>query len=57
MKEPMNDSFFVPEGWHTLTPRIVAQEARQLVEFLKRVFGGWANNGKGAPPLLKSAIR
>jgi len=28
-----------PTGWHTVTPRIVAHEARQLVEFLVRVFG------------------
>jgi len=29
----------VPEGWHTVTPRIVAENARQLVAFIKRVFG------------------
>lgn len=29
----------VPEGWHTVTPRIVAHEAEHLVEFLTRVFG------------------
>jgi len=28
-----------PEGWHTVTPRIVAREAKHLVEFLKLVFG------------------
>lgn len=27
-----------PEGWHTVTPRIVVHEARHLVEFLKQVF-------------------
>ena len=32
-------SNFAPEGWHTVTPRIVAQDAQQLVEFLKQVFG------------------
>jgi len=53
MKEPMNDSFFVPEGWHTLTPRIVAQEARQLVEFLKRVFGGSGEYRQAAPSVIK----
>jgi PhnB protein len=38
MKETTNESHFVPEGWHTLTPRIVARDAKQLVEFLKTVF-------------------
>ena len=30
---------FTPEGWHTVTPRIVAQHAQELVEFIKHVFG------------------
>jgi len=29
----------VPEGWHTVTPRIVANGADELVAFLKNVFG------------------
>ena len=28
-----------PEGWHTVTPRIVVERAEQLVAFIKRVFG------------------
>ena len=28
-----------PEGWHTVTPRIVVERADQLVAFIKRVFG------------------
>src|SRR5262249_52501464 len=31
---PMN----VPQGWHTVTPRIVAEGAKDLVAFIKRVF-------------------
>ena len=27
-----------PEGWHTVTPRIVTREPGRLVEFLKEVF-------------------
>jgi PhnB protein len=27
-----------PDGWHTVTPRIVASDAAALVEFLKEVF-------------------
>jgi PhnB protein len=30
----------VPEGWHTITPRLFVKDAEQLVEFIKRVFGG-----------------
>jgi PhnB protein len=39
MKETNSRSHFAPEGWHTITP-IVAPDAKQLVEFLKHVFGG-----------------
>lgn len=28
-----------PEGWHTVTPRIVALDVEELVGFLKHVFG------------------
>src|SRR5215475_5167577 len=39
MKETTNRSHFIPEGWGAVTPRIVVQDAEQLVEFLKQVFG------------------
>src|SRR5437016_12300880 len=39
MKESTNRSNFVPEGWHTVTPRLVVVDAKQLVLFLKQVFG------------------
>lgn len=29
---------FVPEGWHTVTPKIVVNDAQGLTEFLKHVF-------------------
>lgn len=38
MKESTNSNF-APEGWHTVTPRLVVRDATQLVEFLKHVFG------------------
>ena len=34
-----NRSKFIPDGWHTVTPRIVVHGAQKLVEFVKRVFG------------------
>jgi PhnB protein len=30
---------FTPPGWHSVTPRIVAEGAEELVGFLRRVFG------------------
>jgi uncharacterized protein (TIGR02246 family) len=39
MKETTNRSHFTPEGWRAITPRIVVHDAKQLVEFLKQVFG------------------
>ena len=29
---------FAPEGWHTVTPRIVAADAKALIAFLAHVF-------------------
>jgi hypothetical protein len=37
--DSVNDRRSIPDGWHTVTPRIVAQDARRLVEFLMHVFG------------------
>ena len=39
MVETTKSSNFTLEGWHTVTPRIVAHDAKHLVEFLKHVFG------------------
>ena len=33
-------SSHAPRGWHTITPRLFAEDARALVAFVKRVFGG-----------------
>ena len=30
---------FKPEGWHSITPRLVARDPAGLVQFLKDVFG------------------
>jgi PhnB protein len=38
-----------PDGWHTVTPRIVAHGARDLVEFLKRVFGATGEYQQARP--------
>jgi PhnB protein len=33
-------SSYIPEGYHTITPYLVAQDAPALIEFAKQVFGG-----------------
>ena len=30
----------IPDGWHSVTPRLVSHDAGKLVEFLKHAFGG-----------------
>jgi len=43
---------FTPEGWHTVTPRIVARDAERLVEFLKRVFGATGDYRPDRPAVV-----
>ncbi len=45
--------FPAPEGWHSVTPRIVARDARGLVEFLKRVFDATGEYREAAPSVLR----
>jgi PhnB protein len=52
MSEPTNRSSFTPEGWHTITPRIVARDAQQLVEFIKQVFGAMGEYRSDMPAVL-----
>jgi uncharacterized glyoxalase superfamily protein PhnB len=53
MNETSNRSPFTPEGWHTLTPRIVVHEAEKLVEFLSQVFGATGNYRPDLPSVIK----
>ena len=53
MNEASNRSHFTPEGWHTLTPRIVVHEAEKLVEFLNQVFGATGNYRPDLPSVIK----
>ena len=38
MTDSNSDRRFVPEGWHSVTPRIVVHGAKEFVEFLRLVF-------------------
>lgn len=41
-----------PEGWHTITPRIVVNDAKGLTEFLKHVFNATGDYQTDRPSLL-----
>jgi PhnB protein len=43
---------FTPEGWHTLTTRIVVQKVPQFVEFLKRVFAATGDYRPDQPTVM-----
>jgi PhnB protein len=43
----------IPEGWHSVTPRLVAADPGMLVEFLKRAFRASGDFAAGAPAVLR----
>ena len=53
MKETRNASGFTPEGWHTVTPRILVHDAEELVEFLRHVFGATGDYRPDRPCVIK----
>lgn len=38
MRRAARRAAITPKGWHTVTPRIVTNDSRRLVDFLQRVF-------------------
>jgi uncharacterized glyoxalase superfamily protein PhnB len=44
---------FTPEGWHTVTLRIVVPGAQQLVEFINLVFDAAGDYQRDAPSVVK----
>jgi uncharacterized glyoxalase superfamily protein PhnB len=48
-----NRARFTPDGWHTVTPRIVAHDAKGLVEFLHRVFDASGEYQETVPSLAR----
>jgi PhnB protein len=53
MKETANRSHFIPEGWSSVTPRIVAHDAKNLVEFLKQVFDATGEYRQDIPSVIR----
>jgi PhnB protein len=43
---------FMPEGWHTVTPKIVVNDAAGLTEFLKHVFNATGDYRTDRPSLI-----
>ena len=46
-------SWFIPEGWHTVTPRIVVRNAEKMVAFIKRVFGATGDYRIDSPSIVR----
>jgi PhnB protein len=44
---------YTPDGWHTVTPRIVVHGADQLVAFIKEVFGATGDYRPDVPAVLR----
>jgi PhnB protein len=53
MKETSGHSHFTPDGWHTVTPRIVVHDAERLVAFLREVFGATGDYRPDLPSEMK----
>src|ERR1700719_2818670 len=44
---------FQPEGWHTVTPRIIVRDPENLVSFIKRVFDATGDYRVGRPAEMR----
>jgi uncharacterized glyoxalase superfamily protein PhnB len=44
---------FKPEGWHSVTPRIIVPDAAGLVEFIRRVFDASGDYSPHAPAEIR----
>src|SRR5229473_3222753 len=43
----------VPAGWHSVTPRLVVQDAAMQVEFLRRAFGATGDFRDDRPSVIR----
>lgn len=44
---------FQPDGWHTVTPRIIVREPERLISFIKHVFQGRGEYRPGRPAEIR----
>jgi uncharacterized glyoxalase superfamily protein PhnB len=50
-KAPMTSP--IPEGWHSVTPRLVVHDPATLVEFLKQAFGATGDFRTDMPSVIR----
>ncbi len=43
----------LPDGWHSVTPRVVVDDAAGLVEFLRRAFGATGELRSDRPTVMR----
>src|SRR6202521_2882027 len=43
----------IPEGWHSVTPRLVVHDAAKLVEFFKQAFGATGDFSANSPTQIR----
>ena len=43
----------IPEGWHSITPRIVVNDVARLVQFLRQAFGATGELRADRPSVMK----
>ena len=43
----------IPEGWHSITPRLVVHDPTKLVDFLKRAFGASGDFTADSPSVMR----
>jgi|SRR5580700_784372 PhnB protein len=43
----------IPEGWHTVTPRLVVRNPAKLVDFLKHAFGASGEFAADVPSVMR----
>jgi PhnB protein len=43
----------IPEGWHSVTPRLVVHEAARLIQFLKQAFGATGDIPTDRPAVMR----
>ena len=53
MSERKKQIPLTPEGWHTVTPRIVTHQAKQMIEFVKKVFRATGEYRSDRPAVIK----
>ena len=51
--KPTRKRLPVPDGWHTVTPRIVVQDVQGLVRFVKQIFNATGRYQKTRPSEIR----